>query len=83
MANAMVKLPGGCYLAERTDDVKKLNVRQLNVIPFQKYRLDPVVEEADDEEYDWLAEHPVLESLADVALPVIITIVIVIGGCFL
>lgn len=50
MANAMVKLPGGCYLAERTDDVKKLNVRQLNVIPFRKYRLDPVVEESDEED---------------------------------
>ena len=40
MNNTAVKLPGGCYLTDR-EELKKINTRQLDLIPFKRYRFDP------------------------------------------
>ena len=40
MNNTAVKLPGGCYLTDR-EELKKINTRQINLIPFKRYRFDP------------------------------------------
>lgn len=40
MDNTARKLPGGCYLTER-EELKKINTRQINLIPFKRYRFDP------------------------------------------
>lgn len=50
MDNTARKLPGGCYLTDR-EELKKINTRNLNIIPFRKYRLDPdPVDMTDDDE---------------------------------
>jgi len=58
MSNTAEKLPGGCYLTDR-EELKKINTRNLNIIPFRKYRLDPEPVEMyediidDDPELHW------------------------------
>lgn len=69
-----VKLPGGCYLVDRKEEIRKINLRELNVIPFRKYRFDPDPEEL-EEEYE--------SSWIDAVLPVVGGIVLVMLGLFL
>lgn len=47
-----MKLPGGCILADRkADTITMINTKQLNIIPFRRYRLDPEpVDMTDDDE---------------------------------
>ena len=71
-----VKLPGGCYLVDRKEEIRKINLRELNVIPFRKYRFEPDPEELEEE---WEYE----SSWIDALLPVIGGIALVMLGLFL
>lgn len=43
-----VKLPGGCYLADKKPEgIRKIPIRNLDIIPFKRYRLR---DEADEYE---------------------------------
>ena len=49
-----VKLPGGCYLTDRKPEgIRKINLRELDIIPFQRYRFQA---EEDAEEAELAAE---------------------------
>jgi len=46
----MQKLQGGCYLEDR-DRIEKINIRKIDILPFQKYRFDVIdIDDEDDEE---------------------------------
>lgn len=86
--NNALKLPGGCLLVDRKpDSISKINTKQINIIPFRRYRLDPVedAEEWEEEwtrEEIWAQEHPVLDTLLEISLPLLTFAILFFGGLF-
>lgn len=70
-----VKLPGGCYLMDPEEEIRKINLRKLDVIPFKKYRFEP----EEDPEEEWEYE----SGWVDALLPIVGGIVLVVLGLFL
>ena len=58
MMEVTKKLPGGCYLEDR-DRIEKINIRKIDVLPFQKYRFD-VIDDDDETEEQELSWHEAL-----------------------
>lgn len=70
-----VKLPGGCYLSERKPEIRKINLRELDIIPFPRYRFQAEEDSEDELEYE--------STWFDAFLPVVCGIAIVLIGLFL